>query len=304
MGVYVPVAATMRHDMKFGVGAANTDTPIDYQLALESCDVSHRPQVVAPDEMRGQIAHAKEPVTAGLIPCGGQFSLRPRPDDLTRLLPFIFGGTWSSTTLNPGALPYFPFGFDRKVKVHTYTGMKVNTATFSSSAGQSLALQCAIEGKTYTIGAAGTFPSLSLSLLQPFMHHQSSLTLNGTTAILVNNIQIAVNNALIADRFMNSQTRTEVPQGDRVITFNCDNPFTTADYALFTADGITGIAGSVTYTNGVYVLTFSFPCLQFAPEAPGAPARGQEMPLRLQFTARQKNGDAIPQEVQITLATS
>jgi hypothetical protein len=291
----------MRHEMKFGIGDPGTDTPINYQLALETCDVSHRPQLVAPDEMRGQIAHAREPVTAGLIPCGGSFSLRPRPDDLVKLLPLIFGGTFAAGTLDPGALNYFPFGFDRKVKVHTYTGCKVGVATFASSAGQTLALTCQIEGKTYSIGNAGTFPSLSLSLLQPYMHHQAVLNLNSVTAIQVNNIQIQVNNGLIADRFMNSQTRVEVPQGDRIITFSCDNPFTTADYALFIADGVAGITGSVVYTNATYSLTFSFPCLQYAPEAPAAPARGQEMPLRLQFTARQKSGDPIPQEVQIVV---
>ena len=299
--------ATVRHQLQYGLGASydHLTTSVGaatVRLALDQCDISEKPTLIYPDgEMIGALAHRSEPTAAGLKPINGTAAWRPRPDELTTVLPLIFGGTFAGSVLEPAHITSsFGFVFDRYVKVFTYAGCKVARATFNSSAGQSLRLSTQIEALTQTIGNAGTFPSLSLSLQQPLQHHQSVLTFGGTVRN-VNNIQINVDNGLMTDRFYGSQTRIELPQTDRMITVSFDNPFTMDEYDMYQL-ATAGAAATLVYTNGNMSLTFEFPKLQAAPVAPAAPAARQEMGLRMELQARSVNGSGITaQEVKITL---
>lgn len=313
---YNILPAIVGHQLRFGLTDLNYtdidaadlagDFPATLQLALEpGCDISAKPQLInADEELNASRDPSDEPMTDGLIPLNGRFSHKPRPDELkSHLLAWAFGGTWTGNTLNPGTLPSAGFSFDRKVKLHNSVGCKVDQCTIRASVGQAMTMEMMIEGLVEIIATSASFPTLSLSTLQPFTLHEAAFTLDGIDSRPVNNIQIGVNNNLVKDHYFNSIYRTQLPEGQRVTTFSCDNPFTASEWPLM-ADCLTGVSGKTVFTNGVYVLTFEFPALRATPVAPAAPGKGQEMPLRLQFTARKKSGNSIPGACQITLVTS
>src|SRR5947208_8059306 len=94
-----------------------------------------------------------------------------------------------------------------------------------------------------------------------------------------------IDNRLLVDRFNNSITRTALPEGDRVIRLACDCPFSADEVALYN-QAVGGSAGSVTWTNGAYSLTFAFARLQAPDRSPHVPGRSREIPLRLEMVAR------------------
>ena len=297
--------ATMPKDFQFGVGAAAAALPATTRLALESCTVKKVPTHVEAPGMRGQLAHRSEDVAEGTYTVSGGISLRPRPEELRVLLPLMFGGAFATNTLEPAAVTDpFPFSFDRKVKVFNYTGMKFASGSLVSSAGQTLTLSGQLEGTTQAIANAGTFPALDLSLQPPFMHHHAVITIDGST-FNTDDINLSVSHQPALDRFFNSQTRTEIPQGDRMISLSCKNPFTTAnndEYATLFSMALAGVEASIVYTNGAYSLTIEFPCLQAAPQDPDPGGPTNEMPLMMDFTARTVDGSGISdQEIKFTL---
>ena len=176
---------------------------------------------------------------------------------------------------------------DKVAKVYTYDGCKANSATFESAAGGNLKLTLDVQGKTETAAAAGTFPAISatLSALQPYIHHQAVLTLDGG-ATKVNNVQVSISNELVLDRFNNTQTRSELPAGDRIVKLTCDNPFTADEVSLYDL-AIAGITGTIQYTNGNRSLLFTFANLKVPSQSPEIAGRTTELPLRLEFTAYQ-----------------
>lgn len=297
--------AVLGHRLQFGVGAAGASLPVTQRLALDRCDVRKIPTQIAPEQqMRGTVAHDSESVSTGPYTVSGGFEWSPRPDELTTVLPLIFGGTFSLGVLDPALITDgFPFSFDRYTKVNNYASNVITEATFSSAAGQQLKLACSLEGTTEATANAGTFPSLSLSTQPPFTHAMAAITLDSTT-FYADQVQVTVRNTVLADRFFNNSYRTETPITDRVVTVSLNVPYDSNAVTKLYEMALAGVAGSIVWTNGGYSLTFSFPCLQAAPE--NAPSQGKtsELMLPVQMTARTKSGAAITQEIQITLDTS
>lgn len=286
---------------QFGITAAGSTAPATTRLALDQCTVRKIPTHVAADqEMRGQLARISEGVVDGPYTVGGDCVWSPRPAELTYVLPLIMGNTFSTGVITPGHInTEFEFQFDRKVKVHTYTGMKTARAVFSSRPGQLMKLNWTIEGKTETIGDAGTFPSLNLSMQRPFIHHGLTLTVAGETR-KVNDFSITFDNVLDLERLFNSQTRTELPQGDQIVRVSMQNPFTTDETELYNI-AIAGVAASAQWTSGGASILFEFPCLQAPTETPTADGKTTEMLQTINFDARTLDGDPITSVVKVTL---
>jgi len=284
--------ATMGHELKYGLGIIGSAIPSTLRLALEQCGVKKIPTLIAPDaEMSGTLSRRAEPVVSGPYVVSGPIAWAPRPDELATVLPLIFGGTFSGDVLEPAPITDgFPFQFDRKTGVYNYAGMKVANATFSSSPGQILRLQAQLEGKTEALAAAGSFPVLTLSTLQPYTHHDAVITIDGTPR-KVGAVSISVENGLILDRTENTTTRTEIPQGDRVIRFTCDARWDTTDDDM-NLMGVAGVEGSVVYTNGAFSLTFDFPNMKIAPQTPEGGGKTTEMRQPLQFECYAELGHA------------
>jgi hypothetical protein len=274
---------SMGHQALFGAGTAN---PVTSQFEFLSCDIGKRGTLIESPGMRGSRSYNKESVNTGPYTAGGSVVMEPRPDELVFWLPYILGAAASGTTFALAeTVGEFYATVDKIAKVYTYAGCKVNQAVFESSPGQNLRMSLAIEGKTETQANAGTFPSISasLSVLQPYIHHQAVLTLGGT-AYAIRNVRVTIDNGLILDRFDNSTTRTALPESDRIITLSCENPFTSDETALYDL-AIAGVAGTLVYTNGNYSLTFTFANLKAAAESPVIGGRNIEIPLTLNFKA-------------------
>lgn len=273
-----------------GIGATST---VDKQLQNVNCGIGKRATHITKDGARGTRDMRDGTVVAGPYTVGGPLVLQPSDDELDALLPYINGGTRSGA--GTGGSPYlYPLGDsltefyvaqEKIAKVPVWSGCKVNRATFRSSAGSPvLTLDIDIQGKDETLGNSGTFPAISASLTtdQPFLHQQLVCTLNSTVR-LVDDVVLTIDNMLGLDRFLNSQIRTDLPEHGRIITLDMANPFNATDVALYDI-AVTGISGSLVYTNGSRVLTFSFVNLKAPADVLEGAARGEVM-NRLKFVA-------------------
>ena len=169
--------------------------------------------------------------------------------------------------------------------------MKVNTATFRSSQdAQALELEMDVQGKTET--GSLSFPDIAASLtdLQPYTHYQCTVTLDSTPYTDVFRVEVTIDNALILDRFGTSQTRSELPEGDRIITVTLDMPFTSTEESAFYDLAVAGIDAEIKWTASPYEFIMTFVQLQKAEGEGGGPvinARGEEIGQTLVFTARE-----------------
>ena len=277
----MPTAPSMGHQARLGMSASGSASEA-YEFNSES--MAKTGTHVQTGGIRTTRHHIGNNVTDGMIAVGGSVTLHPTKVNLDNLLPRIQGAAEATDVFNPAeTIPDFNYVIDRIAKVFTYSGCKVNKATFKSAKGNPLELTLDIQGKAESVGAAGTFPVLTLETAKPYTWYQAVVTLGGSTRE-VDNIEISIDNALILDRYNNSQTRTALPEGDRIVTFSCDLPYTADEVALYDS-GITGAAGTVVFTNGSNVLTFTFANLKAPARSPNVAARSAEIPLRLEMTA-------------------
>lgn len=273
-----------------GIGTAN---PTTKQLQNVNCSIGRRGGHITKDGARG--TREMRDTTAGDGPyiVGGELVCQAADDEWDTFLPFINGGTRSGT--GAGGDPYLypladsvPEFYVQKeliAKVPLWSGCKVNKAVIRSSAGSPvLTAVMDVQGKTETLGNAGTFPAISATLTtdQPFLHQQLVCTLN-SVVVLVDDVVLTVDNMLALDRFLNSQTRTDLPEQGRLITLEMANPYNATDAALYNI-AVAGISGSLVYTNGSRVLTFSFTNLKAPPDIIEAAGRGEAI-NRLRFVA-------------------
>jgi hypothetical protein len=299
------------YEAKVGIGAAGGAAT--KQLQNVSCGVGKTGQILVKDGVRGTRSRHTGNAVAGPYSVGGPLSVQPSPDELRIILPYIFGTaeSGSGTSGTPWIYALAETIGDMVVvqekiaKVFTWDGCKVNNARFSASAGSPvLTLDMDVQGKTEAVGAAASFPSIgtTLSTVQPWVFHNLVLTLNSITRVC-DNFSITIDNGLMLDRFLNSQTRTEIPETDRSITLEVDNPYSTTDLALYDI-AATGIAGSAVFTNGTNILTFTFANLKAPAEVMEAAQRGEIM-NKLRFTAYETGTPgSTTKELVTTLSTS
>ena len=96
--------------------------------------------------------------------------------------------------------------------------------------------------------------------------------------------ELAIDNRLVADRFMNSTTVTDIPEGDRMITLRTTHAWAAANTDL-NDQALAGAAGTLLFTNGGYSTAFGFATLQCPAESPVVAGK-QEVPLVLNMIAR------------------
>jgi hypothetical protein len=293
----------MGFSRRFGAGP-NAGGVATREFDFLSCDISASQELLISDGIRGTRSAVSQQATTGVKPVGGGVILEPRPDDLDFWLPYILGAEEATDVFALAeTLPELCAVVDNVVKVYTYAGCKVNTARFSGGANQKMQLALDLQGKTESEGAAASFPSIAntLSLLQPYTFQQGVLTLADTTTYEFNNVEIAINNNLILDRYNNSETRTEIPCGPRVVTLACDLPFTADELARRAADA-TGIAATLKYTNGTRSLLFTFANLKKPLSPIQAGAKNAELTLRCQFQAfaTQAGDGTLTRELVVT----
>jgi hypothetical protein len=211
----------------------------------------------------------------------GPVSFNPRPNQLRAILPLILGGTFATNTIKVApTCPFYRVGhLDNSTiaQVYSYIDCVTSKATFSSSSAQGGMLNLAmdIEACQSSRAAVGTWPTLTLSTQQPFVHSQSALTVNGVVQ-RISDASIVIDNQLIVDEFYNSRYRGDMPQDGQMIQLTHTSPFDTAD-DLAMLDLTGAVAGSMVYTAGPFSLTFTFPALRLIPSEPDIGGRGQRV---------------------------
>jgi hypothetical protein len=282
----------MGHAARVGIAAAGAGAATR-ELDFLSCDVGKRGNLIVSPGIRGSRSYFDEQAVMGTYGVDGTLLLDCRPDDLAVLLPYCLGANANGTSFAlASTVQEMLLTVDKVAKVYTYDEIKVNRARFSGGPNQTLKLALELAGKTESGANAGTFPDLAstLSAVRPYVFHQGVLTLGANTTYEFTNFELVIDNALILDRYNNSQTRTEIPESDRIITLTCDTPFTSSELALYDLS-ITGLAGSLVFTNGNYSLTFTLNNLKQPALGPGVPAKQQEILQRLTLQAFATDND-------------
>lgn len=283
------MAASVGSQAKLGVGTTST---VDQPLEFLSESLRATKTILDTAGIRGTRSHVSERTRGGPTTVSGSISMNPSPAELNDLLEYIMGGT--PTVGTPAGKTTFPLGetlpaaffisVDRIAKVFTYSLCKIVRATFRASEGSLLELSIDIEGGSETVGNAGTFPSLTLPTDAPFVFHDAVLTMQaGTRAI--KDFELVIENISDTTRFMNSQTRAEIPTIDRMVTLRCTTAYTSAETALYD-QAIAGAAADLTLTNGNLSLQFSIPgVLQIPAVSPIVSSKG-EILLAMEGVAR------------------
>ena len=279
----------MGHARRVGIAAT---APSTKELEFLTCGVAYHGSHVQSDGIRGVRGRQGEGVVEGVYSVGGPLVLEPRPDEWDIWLPYIMGAGSNPNYTLAETVPDFVLDVDKGADIFRYAGCKVNSAKISSRMNQPVQLAMDIQGKTETPGI--TFPNITatLSLLQPYIHHNLVCTLGGS-AYNVDNVEVDLSNALVLDRFLNSQTRTALPEGDRIITVAADFPFGDATDSLYNL-AVAGLTSTNTlvWSNGAYSLTLTFVKLQAPTDGPEIVARGGEMFRRITFQARRSTTSA------------
>lgn len=286
--------ANMGWARKVGISASGAAT---YQLEFETCDISKRGTHIDPQGIRGSVDHISENVAEGPYAVGGTLNLGAhggKPDVLTQLLPWIMGNTFSGTVLAIGdTLTDRDMDLDwGSIGVPRAAACRIDSATFSSQSGGNLMLSLQIEGKTWTLNAASSFPGIgsTLSNLQPYVHHQGTFTIN-SIACPLNSWSMTIANNLVKDRFNASTTRTELPMSDRVVTIDIDAPFTSDIVSLYDLT-VSGVAANFTFTNGSRSIIFALANIK-CPAQPVQIQRNIELGLRNPFKAYRTSATAL-----------
>lgn len=280
-----------RAESSYGVLAG----AINERFVFDSESIAKRGVILARDGIRGTRAAQSEDTREGPYAVAGTVVMRPTPEDLAIWLPRILGGTPAGTSYTLAeTLPSFSMSIDRVAKVFSYVGCKVNVARFTGSSGGMLTLamdiiaqkEGGIDGTTFTEGApedAASFPTLSPSITQPYMFHDLVLTLQ-SAAREVQEFELVIDNGLVADRFHNSKTIIDLPEGVRAISLRTQHDYNAANVALYN-QALAGAAGTMVFTNGGYSTTFTFGRLQVPAESPVVGGNGP-VPLTLNMISR------------------
>lgn len=281
--------ASIGSQAKLGVGATN---PVTTPLEFVSESVRARKTILDTNGIRGTRSRSSERTRAGTYTVGGTIVLHPSPLELNAILGFVMGGAAQVGT--PAGKTTFPLAetlpaaffvtVDRVAKVFTYDLCKVVRARFRASEGQLLEVSLDIEGGTETVAAAGGFPALTLFTDAPFVFHDAVVTLAGATRSM-KQFEVTIENVAATDRFMNSQTRAEIPVIDRLVTLQLLTPYTASETALYD-QATAGASANLTLTNGNFSLNFDFPgTLQVPAVSPVVSGKG-EILLELNGVAR------------------
>lgn len=303
----MPAASARGHQaqvgMSTGVAFGGANSAISFPIQARSESVKKILTHVETGGITGNIDHIADDVVDGPYRVSGSLLIVPKPTMLDGLSDKILSGTTTGIdplVYAPGqALKEWHLQIDRKTKVFAYEGCVAGRCRFFSSKGNPLLLEMQVEGRksgaysgtTFTEGspgAAGSFPALTLETAQPYMHHQGVFTIGGT-AYEFDNIEVVIDNVLDTERFNNSQTRTEIPLTDRIISVTATFPYSTDEVNLLEV-ATAGVAGTLKYTRGNRSLLFTFGKLQKPDDHPVMEGPTSEISQTITFMARKIAG--------------
>ena len=275
-------APSMGHQVLVGMGATTT---INEWYNCQSFGVKRTQDKITDNAFRGTRSRHTDRVREGLIDVRGGITLAPCPSELDNLLPRILGGTEAADVFALAeTLPTFSCAADRGPRNFRYDSCKVNQATFRSRPGEPLILELDIIGVSANQNDSGIAWG-SAATQDFYVHHD----LDTGTGFLHNAVEydtkeltIVISNNLVDDDYMQTQTRSQLPEGDRQITVSWNGPFTADEVALL--DSLTKQAASIGYNNGTNSCTFTFASLRGDETDPDSDGR-DEITQTIEFEA-------------------
>lgn len=291
------MTATFGFQSQLGVDTAN---PVTQRLDFDSEELVCDEDFIDTNGLRGTRSLSQERIRQGIRRVHGMIRFQPTEAELALLLPWILGGTPSLGTYPLGDIlsPRF-VAIDRGSHVFTYNGCVVDTATFHATQNQALSVDLEIIGIDETLGAAGSFPSLTLDITtQPFIFTDLVLVVNGVT-YNCRSFELKIDNDIEKERFFNSQTLTAGYAKSRHITISHPLPYgdDSAAYNL----GVAGVAATATFTNGAHVLEFSMANVKYPRHSPRVEGH-EEIFLPLTGTAYKSGENPGTLELVTTLS--
>ena len=218
------MAPTYSSQAEFAVDTALPFDTSSIPIEFQSESIQKQGQILETAGIRGTRAHNKERTRTGPYAVSGTITTMASRLMLDTFLPAIMGGSESSNVFSVAeTLQELYFMIDRGAKVFTYSGVKVNRATFRGTEQGFIEVSLDIEAETETVGNAGTFPSLTMPTEKPYVFTDGVLTLQSSSREM-KSFELVIDNVLDTARFHNSLTRTEIPSTDRIVNTQNNSP--------------------------------------------------------------------------------
>lgn len=268
-------------------------------IEFNSESISKKGVIVDSAGIRGTRSHSAERVRSGPYKINGTVQLDCSIAALDTLLAYILGaGPASHVYSLAEALPSFYLMIDRGAKVFLYSGCSVSKATFSASARDPrLRLALEIEAETESLANGGSFPggmTRDTGSTYLFSDSNSGLSINGTTYSAFD-WELSIDNGLLADRFVNELSRSQIPATDRIVRVRMTTPWSSSETGLYNVGVGAFGSGSFVFTNpeeSGSVLTFAVPgLLQYPSRSPVITRKQDEIKLTLDMIARQNGSN-------------
>lgn len=262
---------------QLGIGAAS---PVDVRLNFQSASLKAMEERNWRGGIRGRISRDVTLVNDGLVRVDGDIVLNPTVAEFAAVAPWMLGATPTGTAYPLGTtLAEKYVAVDLVEKVVEYSGLKVVEWRLSGSTGSALQLTLVLAGKNYTVGNAGTMPSLSFDSTTRIPEHFNCVGIVNGVTVQFSAIELVCRNISDLERFLNSQTRTDIALQDREITVSLSPPWG-GNAALFDLSSA-GVAVSATWTVGNTSIAAAMPKVVFDPVLPDVPGKTELfLPLR------------------------
>lgn len=289
--------------------AASGTTPTEqYEFISES--LSKDQEIIRTEGIRGTRFHPQERIRRGRQMISGDIVMEPTYGELRNLLPRIIGaetgtGPYTYTVSNTQTSAYSVMINRGNVtgKEWVYQNCRTSRSTWRGAPGQPIGLTLTVEALTETQQTISTWSGVAISATPPFVWHDGVLTIGGSTYPVIE-WESTIDWVLKTDRFVNSQTRTDLPSTDCVITTRFTVPFnTTSDNtaALYDDGGdVTGQAANINFTWNPGTtnvnLQFNYANVVFAAKKSPSVSSKDEIVLVLEAEARM-TGSTVPLNV-------
>lgn len=177
--------------------------------------------------------------------------MRPRPEDLDVLLPWIGTAETSDTFALTSAAASETLLIDRVETVDDCGNAYVDKAIFRGNRGRGgMSLELQVICDQFPDIDGGTWSATAPTSTAPYPFHRASLTAEGGTKSFASFVFVHDNKLVV--NWNNSQTPNAFEIGKRKFTLGVDTPYTSSETALITApiSDIAGTSGNVTFTRG------------------------------------------------------
>jgi len=231
--------------------------------------------------LNGSRSHHYQATAEGNIDGTGTFAFNSRKQWLQNVLYWAMGGGNANAPTLADTIKSLTMEVDKVVRVITYAGCKIGTLVLSSESNNPLMINCNdILAMSIADDVAGTATSPIRTITDGLMmHHGLTVTVDGGT-ITCNSHVLNLENMLEDDHFQNSQSRTAIPEGDRIIhgtiipDWSVANAVTRQTWTKFVSGATASIAAA--YTDGTNILTLTMPRCHYheGDRAPGTDTRG------------------------------